>query len=91
MIQTTYTHARANLAKLLDDVTLNQEIAVINRRDKDDVALISASELNGLLETAHLMRSPKNAQRLMSALNKANDNDQLSQSLAELKAEVGLE
>ena len=38
MIQTTYTNARANLAKLFDEVTLNQEVVVINRRGKDDVA-----------------------------------------------------
>jgi antitoxin YefM len=91
MIQTTYTNARANLAKLLDEVTLNQEVLVINRRGKDDVAMISASELNSLIETAHLLRSPKNAKRLMSALEKAKSNEEDSQSIKDLQSEVGLE
>ena len=46
MIQTTYTKVRNNLAKLFNEVTLNQEVIIINRRGKDDVALISVSELN---------------------------------------------
>jgi antitoxin YefM len=91
MIQTTYTNARANLAKLFDEVTLNQEIVVINRRGKDDIAMISASELNGLVETAHLLRSPKNAQRLMKALLQARANDESPRSVKEFRDEVGLE
>lgn len=91
MIQTTYTNARANLAELFDEVTLNQEVAIINRRGKDDVAIISASELNSLVETAHLLRSPKNAERLMSALQKARADDQVPQSIQDLRKEVGLE
>src|SRR5919107_316157 len=43
-IQTTYTSARANLAKLCDEVTKNQEIVIINRRGSNDVALVSAEE-----------------------------------------------
>ena len=31
-------------------------------------ALIAAAELRGLMETAHLLRSPKNAERLLTAL-----------------------
>ena len=91
MIQTSYTSARANLAKLFDEVTLNQEVVVINRRGKDDVALISAAELSSIIETAHLLRSPKNAERLMSALQKAEANAEIPMSVRDLKAEVGVE
>ena len=68
-IQTTYTKARANLAKLCYEVTENREVVIINRRGNDDVALVAADELSILLETAHLLRSPKNAKRLLAALN----------------------
>ncbi len=91
MIQTTYTKARNNLAKLLDEVTLNQEVVVINRRGKEDVALISASELDSIVETAHLLRSPKNAIRLTSALRRARDRKGTPQSVDDLRTEVGLE
>jgi antitoxin YefM len=62
-IKTTYTQARANLAALCDEVTENREVVIIHRRGTEDVALISAEELAGLVEAAHLLRSPKNAQR----------------------------
>ena len=90
-IQTTYTQARANLADLLDEVTLNQEVVIVNRRGKEDVAMVSASELSSLLETAHLLRSPKNAQRLLSALQRARANKGTRESLERLRREIGLE
>ncbi len=90
-IHMTYTQARANLAKLLDAVSLNKEVVIINRKNAENVAMVSESELNGILETAHLLRSPKNAQRLMKALLKVNDNKEVPQSVDELKREFGLE
>ena len=91
MIQTTYTNARANLAKLFDEVTLNQEVIIVNRRGKEDIAMISASELNSLVETAHLLRSPKNAKRLLAALQRARKDEGTPQSIINLRKEVGLE
>ena len=67
----SYSDARANLASLLDRVVENWEVVIINRRGDEDVAVVSASELSGLLETAHLLRSPKNVQRLLAALKRA--------------------
>ena len=63
-IQTTYTQARANLAKLFDEVTENREIVIVRRRRGEDIALVAADELDSLAETAHLFRSPKNTRRL---------------------------
>ena len=70
-IQTTYTRARANLAALCDEVTASREVAIIQRRGAEDVALVAAQELGGLLETAHLLRSPANTERLLTALARA--------------------
>ena len=70
-IHTTYSHARTRLASLLDQVTKNREVVIIQRRGSEDVALIAADELIGILETAHLLRSPENAKRLISALDSA--------------------
>jgi antitoxin YefM len=89
-IQTTYTHARAHLAALCDEVTANREVIIIHRRGAEDVALIAADELSGLLETAHLLRSPKNAERLLTALARAQQRTLSPQSLEELRREVGL-
>ena len=74
-IQTTYTQARTNFAKLCHNVTANREIVIIQRRGVEDVALISAAALTSLMETAYLLRSPKNAERLLTALNRALHRD----------------
>lgn len=90
-IQTTYTNARAQFAGLWDEVTKNQEVVIIKRRGAEDVALISASELVGLLETSHLLRSPKNAERLLAAFERAMAKKGKPQSIDELRDEAGLE
>lgn len=89
--QTTYTHARAHLAELLNRVTANRELIIIQRRGAEDVALIAANELESLLETAHLLRSPKNAERLLSALGRAQARTVAPQSIEELRREVALD
>lgn len=90
-IQTTYSNARAQFAGLWDEVTKNQEVVIIKRRGAEDVALISASELVGLLETSHLLRSPKNSERLLAAFERAMAKKGEPQSIEELRDEAGLE
>ncbi len=89
-IQTTYTKARANFAKLLDEVTKNRETVIIERRGAEKVAMIAQSELSSLLETAHLLRSPKNAERLLTALERALKRKLKPKTIDELRLEVGL-
>jgi len=90
-IQTTYTHARARLASLLDQVTKNREVVIIQRRGCEDVAMITADELAGILETAHLLRSPENARRLLTALDRTRKGTGSPQTIDELRKEVGFE
>lgn len=89
--RTTYTQARANLASLCDDVAESREPYVIERRKGESVALISEAELNALLETAHLLRSPRNASRLAAALERAHRDKPAASSLQELRRSLGLE
>jgi len=70
-IETTYTRLRDNLATVLDQVANNQEVVIVHRRGAPDVALIPVEELAGFMETAHLLRSPKNATRLLRAYRRA--------------------
>jgi antitoxin YefM len=90
MIKTTYSHARENLASILEQVTNDREIAIIKRRGREDVALVSADELSGLLETAHLLRSPANAKRLLAAIRRSQSKDLPASTLEALRAELGL-
>jgi len=57
----------------------------------DAVALIAADELRSLLETAHLLRSPKNAGCLLAALAKARPEDLRPMSIRALGEPFGLE
>ncbi len=90
-IQTTYTQARASLASLMDEVTKNREVVIIQRRGREDVAMITADELAGVLETAHLLRSPKNAKRLLSALDRVHKGAGVAQTIDDLRNEIGFE
>ena len=61
------------------------------RQGEDDVALIAADELAGLLETANLLRSPANAKRLLATLERVRQGQGAVQSIEELRREVGLD
>ena len=87
-IQTTYTEARARLAALCDRATADREMVIIKRRGAEDVALVAAEELESLLETAHLLRSPKNAMRLLTALNRALARSESPRNEAALRQEL---
>jgi antitoxin YefM len=88
--QTTYSKARASLASLCNRVEADRDVILIQRRGREDVALIAASELSSLMETAHLLRSPANAERLLTALARAQARTTEPQSMDELRREVGL-
>jgi len=90
-VETTYTQARANLKALLDEAIDSREPVIIRRRGGGDIALIAADELRGLIETAHLLRSPKNAERLLRALSRAQQRKLRSEPLEKLRRELGLD
>ena len=90
-IETTYSSARANFAYLWDRVTEDQETVIITRRGHDDIALVSASELTGLLETAHLLRSPENERRLLKAMRRARTRSVKPTTVETLRRETDLE
>ena len=87
---TTYTQARSELASLCDEVASSRKPVIIRRRNAEDVALVSAEELASLLETAHLLRSPRNAQRLLTAINRALGRRLSPSSVEDLRRELGL-
>ena len=89
--ETAYTQARANLKALLDEAVDSREPVIIHRREGGDVALIAVAELRGLIETAHLLRSPKNAERLLRALARAQGRKLKPEPLEKLRRELGLD
>ncbi len=89
-IKVSYSHAREHLAEIWNQVEDTRDVAVLQRRGHEDMALIPAEELASLRETAYLLRSPANAARLLTALARARRGKTSPQNLAALRAELGL-
>lgn len=90
MSPVSYSHARDNLAELWDRVEDTREEVVLQRRGHEDLALVPAQELRSLQETAHLLRSPANAVRLLRALarSRKEESGAVYRSIEELAAEL---
>ena len=84
----SYSEARDHLASLWDEVVRERETLRITRRGAESVVLIPADEYDGLVETAHLLRSPANAVRLLAALERARSGEGEPKALSELRAEL---
>ncbi len=66
----TYTTARQKLASTMDWVCEDGAPIMITRTGKQQaVVMLSMVEYEQLEETAHLMRSPANARRLLQAID----------------------
>ena len=90
-IETTYSQAREQLKTLMDRAIDDREVIVVHRRSGDSVAMIAADELQSIMETAHLLRSPKNAERLLASLARARGGDVPPMPVSALQKKVGLE
>ncbi len=64
----TYTAARENLASTINRVCEDNAPVVITRKRDQAVVMLSLAEYESLQETAHLLRSPANAKRLLDSL-----------------------
>lgn len=73
-----YNTAQANLSNTFRQVCENHEPVIITQETEQAVVVMSLEDYNALEETAYLLRSPVNAQRLL-------------ESIAELEAGRGIE
>jgi antitoxin YefM len=89
-VETTYTALRQKLASFLDQVTDDREVVIVRRRGARDVAILPADDLSSLMETAYLLRSPKNAERLFDSLRESESGGGERMTLAELRRSSGL-
>lgn len=87
-IETTYSQAREQLKSLMDRAVDDREVILVHRRSGGSVAMIAADELESLIETAHLLRAPKNAERLLNALARARGSSLPETPLVDLQKRV---
>ena len=65
---TTYTDFRQNMKAYFEKVFDMRVPLFIARPKGHDMVLISKSEYTSMQETFHLLKSPKNAERLLTAM-----------------------
>lgn len=86
----SYTEARRSLAALWDRLEESGEVAILRRRGHRDLAVLDAEELAALRETAHLLRSPNTALRLLVALNRVLMETNEAMSVDQIRSELNL-
>jgi antitoxin YefM len=64
----TYSEARANLKDVMDRVVADKTEVIVTRQKAEAVVMVSLSEWNSIVETAHLLSSPVNAERLRRSI-----------------------
>ena len=63
-----YSYTRQHLTAVMDKVGQDHAPLMITRQKGAPVVMMSLDDYNALEETAYLLRSPKNVQRLMNAV-----------------------
>ena len=79
----SYSAARANLASTMDRVCNDHEPLIITRNGEQSVVMLSLEDFTALEETAHLLRSPANARRLLGAIEQLETGGGMPRQLAE--------
>ena len=79
----TYTSARSNLAQTMDKVCGDHAPVIITRKAAKPVVMMSLDDYEALEETAYLLRSPKNARRLLESIVQLEADKGTERELAE--------
>ena len=80
-----YSDARQNLKGLMDRVVADVTPIVVTRQKAESVVVVSLTEWNSINETLHLLSSPKNAERLLSAIRELEAGEGVERDLIEHK------
>jgi antitoxin YefM len=79
----TYSHARENLARTISEVCLSHDPVIITKKGKDSVIMMSLEDYESMKETTYLLRSPKNARRLLESIQQLEEGRGVERELAE--------
>ena len=79
----TYSTAGANLADTMDRVGEDHEPIIITRNGEQAVVMMSLEDFKALEETSYLLRSPKNARRLLESIASLESGNGQARSLVE--------
>lgn len=79
----SYSAARSNLAKTMEQICDDHEPVVITRKSERSVVMLSLEDYEALEETAYLLRSPKNVKRLVDSISQLDTNGGTPRELEE--------
>lgn len=79
----SYSEARENLKTVIDQVVADCAPIAITRQRGEGAVLVSESDWASIEETLHLLRSPKNAERLLAAVRGLEKGDGEERELIE--------
>ena len=79
-----FTEARNNLKSIFDDVYHNYEDVIVNRKNGENVVIISLDKYNSMNETEYLMKSPANRKHLLKSLQQLEEGKVLTKDFSEL-------
>lgn len=79
----SYSESRAKYAEVLQSVVDDREEVIITRNGHESAVIVSLDDYNSLRETAYLLRSPRNAQRLLDSIESLNAGEATEHELIE--------
>lgn len=79
----TYSSARKRLVETMERVCDNHEPIIVTRRNARPVVMMSLDDFNAIEETAYLLRSPANAERLRESIKQAEAGQAVVRELVE--------
>jgi antitoxin YefM len=79
----TYSESRARYAETLTSVVEDREEVIITRAGHEPVVIVSLEDYQALKQTAYLLRSPENARRLLTAIDRLENGGGVVRDLAE--------
>jgi antitoxin YefM len=79
----TYSYARENLAHTISEVCLSHDPVIITKKGRDSVVMMSLEDYESMKETTYLLRSPKNARRLLESIQQLEEGRGVERELTE--------
>lgn len=79
----SYSAVRKNLVKTMEKVCDDHSPVIITRKNARAVVMMSLEYFNAIEETAFLLRSPSNAERLRESIKQAKTGNTVCKDLIE--------
>lgn len=79
----TYTSFRAKLAQKMKEICDNHLGVIVTRKNHETVVVLSLEDYRAMEETAYLLKSPTNAERLLKSVKNTEEGKTLERELIE--------